>query len=92
MLDLMTTNAKTLEPLAEAALLAMYELGSAERSAHLGNVAAQLGVSLSEATRVLWLLDGAGLVWAERCRLTVAGLALAVRLGSQRVRARRRAA
>jgi Mn-dependent DtxR family transcriptional regulator len=89
---LMTTNSKTLEPVAEAALLAMYELGSAERSAHLGNVAARLGVSLSEATRALWMLDAAGLIWAERCRLTIAGLSLAVRLWSQRARAKRNAA
>jgi DNA-binding MarR family transcriptional regulator len=81
--DFMKTNGKTLEPLAQAALLALYELGSAERAAHIGNVAARLGVSHAEATRALWALDGAGLVWAERCRLTIAGLGLAVRLTRQ---------
>ena len=88
----MKTNGKTLEPLAHAALLAVYELGSADRAAHLGSIAARLGVSHAEATRVLWALDSAGLLWAERCRLTIAGLGLAVRLANQRMRARRRAA
>jgi Mn-dependent DtxR family transcriptional regulator len=76
----MKTNGKTLEPLAQAALLAVYELGAAERAAHIGNIAARLGVSHTEATRALWVLDVAGLAWAERCRLTIPGLALALRL------------
>lgn len=88
----MKTNANNLEPLAQSTLLAVYELGSAERPAHAGNVASKLGVSHAEATRLLWTLDRAGLVWAERCRLTLPGLALAVQLWSQRARARRRAA
>jgi Mn-dependent DtxR family transcriptional regulator len=89
---MMKTDANTLEPLAQFALLAVYELGSAERPAHAGSVASRIGVSLADATRVLWELDRAGLLWAERCRLTMPGLALAVRLWSQRARARRRAA
>jgi Mn-dependent DtxR family transcriptional regulator len=88
----MKTNAKTLEPLAEAALLAVYELGSAERSAHVINVAAQLDVSAVEAMRALELLDASGLLWLERCRLTIPGLALAVRIWSRRARAKRHAA
>jgi Mn-dependent DtxR family transcriptional regulator len=90
--DLMKTNANTLEPLAQSALLAVYELGSAERPAHVSDVARQLAVSHTEATRLLYGLDRAGLLWAERCRLTMPGLALAVRLWSQRARARRSAA
>lgn len=88
----MKTKAKKLESQAEAALLAVYELGSAERPAHVLNVAARLGVSTAEATRALWALDVAGLLWLERCRLTMPGLALAARVASQRTRAKRRAA
>jgi Mn-dependent DtxR family transcriptional regulator len=88
----MNTKANTLEPLAQSALVAVYELGAEERPAHVPNLAARLGVSQQEATRLLWTLDGAGLLRAERCRLTMTGLALAVRLSSQRARGRRRAA
>jgi Mn-dependent DtxR family transcriptional regulator len=88
----MNTKANTLEPLAQSALVAVYELGAEERSAQVPNVAARLSVSHQEATRLLWALDAAGLLRAERCRLTMTGLALAVRLWSQRARGRRRAA
>ena len=88
----MEPKANTLEPLAQLALVAVYELGASDGLAHVGNVATQLGISPAEAMRLLWSLDSAGLLWAERCRLTMPGLALAVRLWSQRARGRRRAA
>jgi len=88
----MKPKASKLEPLAQSALVAVYELGAGDHLAHVVNVAAQLGVSQQEATRLLWALDRAGLLWAERCRLTMPGLALAVRLWSAGARGRRRAA
>lgn len=88
----MKTHSQPLEPVAQSALLAVYELASQERLAHLGNVASHMGVSRAEAARALALLDDLGLLWAERCRLSMRGLALAVRVWSQRARARRSSA
>lgn len=80
----MNTKANTLHPLAQSALVAVYELGAQERPAHVSNVAARLGVSHQGATRLLWALDGAGLLRAELCRLTMAGLAMAACLSASR--------
>jgi len=88
----MKTQRKTLEPLAQSALLVVYELASHEQPAHVGSVAAELGISRTEAAALLRTLEAAGLLWAERCRLSMQGLAVAIRLWSQRARARRRAA
>lgn len=74
------------------ALLAVYELHSRDRPADAGSVARQLGVSPCEAAHALLALDAKGLLWAERCRLTMAGLSMAARLSAQRNSARRRAA
>jgi Mn-dependent DtxR family transcriptional regulator len=79
----MKANLNRLEPLAQSALLAVHEFAASDRAAHVGNVAARLGISLNEATRLLWALDAAGLIWAERCRLSMAGLSLAVQLAAQ---------
>lgn len=57
-------------------------------------LAHRLGASPNGVMRSLQLLDACGLVWAERCRLTLRGLATAARLCALRARAgaRKRAA
>lgn len=80
----MTNMKLVLSPTARAALVALYELGSDDRPADAGRVARRLGISPSAAARALLELDGLGLVWAERCRLTMQGLAKASRLSAQR--------
>ncbi len=67
-----------------SALVAVYELHSRDRPADAGRVARLLGISPSEAARALLALDDRGLLWAERCRLTMAGLSVAARLSAAR--------
>jgi Mn-dependent DtxR family transcriptional regulator len=75
---------------ARRTLLAVYELSALDRPVHPGAVARLLGVSVGSATRSLRSLDARGLVWAERCRLTMRGLGTAARLRALRARARPR--
>jgi DNA-binding IclR family transcriptional regulator len=60
------------------ALQILLRLASHGRAANLRRVAAELGLSCVRTDRLLARLDCAGLVDAERVRLTMVGLALAV--------------
>ena len=60
------------------ALAVLYQLARQDRPADVSLVAAALGRSCVQADRLLAELDGLGLVDADRARLTMAGLALAV--------------
>jgi Mn-dependent DtxR family transcriptional regulator len=77
---------------ARRTLLALYELAALDRPVHPTVLALRLGVSTGHASRALRALDARGLVWAERCRLTMRGLVTAARLVALRANARRRAA
>jgi Mn-dependent DtxR family transcriptional regulator len=70
-----------------AALVALFELGENDRPADLALVAAALGTTCARADALLARLERRGLVDAERVRLTLPGLALAV--AAARTRARR---
>jgi hypothetical protein len=87
---------------ARRTLLALYELAAQDgstpagpgqsrlrRSAHIDpvGVAQRLGASPRGVLRSLQALEARGLVWAERCRLTLHGLATAARLSALRARA-----
>jgi DNA-binding MarR family transcriptional regulator len=74
---------------ARRTLLALYELGALDQPAQPGALARLLGMPPRDVVRSLRVLDARGLVWAERCRLTLHGLSMAARLAA--LRARRRA-
>jgi Mn-dependent DtxR family transcriptional regulator len=67
-----------LNPTHRATLRLMYTLAAEDRHANLALIAAELQLSCVEVDRVLVELDRAGLVDADRVRLTLAGLAFAV--------------
>jgi|RhiMetdeSRZDD1v2_1073273.scaffolds.fasta_scaffold2061521_2 hypothetical protein len=67
----------------------LYTLAAEDRAADLGIVAGMLGLSCVETDRLLMRLECAGLVDAERVRLTLVGLALAVNISDPRRHARR---
>lgn len=83
---------------ARRTLLALYELTAPDRSTPSGPaslarraarvappaLARRLGVSTGAVLHELQALDARGLVWAARCRLTLAGLATAARLSALR--------
>jgi Mn-dependent DtxR family transcriptional regulator len=69
----------------------LYRLARSDRPADLGLLARRLGLSCVETDRVLGWLEGAGLVDAERVRLTLAGLAIALVLGDAPCRERQAA-
>ena len=75
---------------ARRTLLAIYELSAADRAVHPGALARLLRVSPNLAICTLRALDAKGLVSAQRCRLTMLGLATAARLCAMRARARPR--
>lgn len=75
-----------------AALALLYRLAHADRPADLALVADNLGVSCTAADALLAELEAIGLVDAERVRLTLAGLALAVSHGAGQRRRSIRAA
>jgi len=58
----------------------LFELAQQDVPAHPGTIAAHLGLSTRRVARHLLALDRAGLVTAERSRLTMSGLVLATRL------------
>lgn len=60
------------------ALHVLYRLARRDRPAELATLAAALGLRCAEADRLLTELERAGLVDADRVRLTMAGLAVAV--------------
>jgi Mn-dependent DtxR family transcriptional regulator len=67
-----------MNPTHSAALKLLYTLAAEDRHANLALVASELNLSCVEADRLLAELDSAGLVDAERVRLTMAGLVVAV--------------
>ncbi|MDB4990719.1 MAG: hypothetical protein JWN04_5897 [Myxococcaceae bacterium] len=73
-----------LDPLAKGVLRALYELAELDCPAHAGVVSralrsVELELRPSDVARVLLVLDARGLVVADRARLTMRGLAEAVR-------------
>ncbi|MBX3269136.1 MAG: hypothetical protein KF729_02675 [Sandaracinaceae bacterium] len=76
-----------------ALLLAMYHQARLDGPTDLGMLAGRLGWGVGRVVRVLAVLDDKGLVERPRCRLTMAGLALATALAaaSSPVRAARAA-
>ncbi len=66
------------------ALLVLYNLARQDERADLALVAERLGVSCVQADEVLTSLERRGLVDADRVRLTMAGLVLAVSADARR--------
>ncbi|MBI4700208.1 MAG: hypothetical protein HY744_03410 [Deltaproteobacteria bacterium] len=75
-----------------AALQILFSLARSNRPADLSVVAGRLSLSCVEADRVLEELARAGLADADRVRLTMAGLCVAVARPRVPVRAKRLAA
>jgi Mn-dependent DtxR family transcriptional regulator len=69
-------------------VVALFDLARLGLPADVGRIAGRLGVESARIARGLALLAQQGLVDAERTRLTLAGLALAAQLDTER-RARR---
>ena len=65
-----------------ALLLAMYHQARLDGPTDLGVLAGRLGWGVGRVVRVLAVLDHKGLVERPRCRLTMAGLALATALAA----------
>lgn len=71
----------------------LYELGRADTNADAGVLATWLGVPEPRVQELLRRLDAQGLVDAERCRLSMKGLVLAVSMhGAQKLSRQSRAA
>jgi Mn-dependent DtxR family transcriptional regulator len=67
-------------------LQALYELGRADQHATPQRLGSWLGVRAPDVQDLLGRLDAEGLVDAERCRLTMQGLVLAVSMhGAQKL-------
>lgn len=75
-----TTETNPIDPFALRVLRVLFELAHHDRPAHAGALAAELGVQRTQAALALVQLDAAGLVSADRARLTMRGLVLAARL------------
>lgn len=74
------------ETLAWRMLETLYELGRADLDATPALLAEWVNAAEDDVLRVLRRLDAQGLVDAERCRLTMKGLVLAVSLhGAQKL-------
>jgi len=69
-----------------AVLRILFEMASEDRHADLVLIADELRLSCAEVDMLLADLEGAGLVDAERVRLTMTGLVLAVSKKGQRRR------
>jgi Mn-dependent DtxR family transcriptional regulator len=67
------------------ALHVLYNLARNDEQADLAHLAERLSVSCVEADRALAALEQAGLVDAERVRLTLAGLVIAVSSDARKV-------
>jgi Mn-dependent DtxR family transcriptional regulator len=67
----------------QSVLRVLYHLGRNDRSADLALVAEELGLSCVETDDLFVGLERAGLLDAERVRLTLPGLCLAVSLASR---------
>lgn len=85
----MSKHKSQLEASTQLLLWIMYELSQRGRPLDAGSLARASGLSLRETAQALLSLDDAGLVWAERCKLTMRGLALGAALAS-RAKARAR--
>jgi hypothetical protein len=81
-----------LNPTHRQLLRALYALAADDRHADLSLVASAIGASCVETDRQLAVLERAGLVDADRVRLTLVGLALAVSLSEPAARHATRAA
>jgi hypothetical protein len=68
-----------LDPLARRLVRALYELAELDCPASSGLLARAVGIRPADVARVLLVLDARGLASADRTRLTLLGLALAVR-------------
>jgi hypothetical protein len=73
-------------------LVALHDLARAGRPASLGILAGRLGWGVGRVVRVLAHLDEKGVADRTGCRLTLAGLAMAVALEEQRTSTAFRAA
>jgi len=69
-----------LDPLARRVLRALYELAELDCPATPGVLAQAIGLRAVDVARVLLVLDARGLANAARSRLTLTGLAQAVRI------------
>ena len=74
-----------------ALILAVHDLARASRSLDLGVLAGRLGWGVGRVARVLGALEDKALVDRTRCRLTLAGLAVAAALDHHRTQAVRAA-
>lgn len=74
-----------------ALLLALHDLAHLGGTVDLGTLAGRLGWGVGRVVRVLAALDDKGLVDRPRCRLTLAGLAVAATLDAHRAEAERAA-
>ncbi len=77
-------NKRTTRDEAIALLSALHDLARANRPADLGVLAGRLGWGVGRAVRVVAHLEQRGLVDRARCRLSLAGLAVAVVLTAER--------
>jgi len=75
-----TPEPNHLDPFALRVLRVLFELAHQDRPAHAGALSAELGVQRTQAALSLVQLDAAGLVSADKARLTMRGLVLASRL------------
>lgn len=78
-----TYNIKDLDSLSRWTLFAMFELSAASQPVSLSSLAHALSTSPVAVRRALSSLEARGLVWPERCTLTLQGLALAAALASR---------
>lgn len=67
-----------------AVLFALYDMARKDRAATLIRLAGATGLDRAEVERCLSTLDAAGLVHADRVRLSMQGLATAMLLGAPR--------
>ncbi len=72
-------------------LLCLHELSRTGCPADLGVLAGRLGWGVGRVVRVIEALDGKGLVDRPRCRLTMAGLAIAASVAASQSAAHRAA-
>ncbi len=74
------TNRKTSRDEALALLTALHDLARMNQASDVTTAARRLGWGIGRVYRVLGHLDDKGVADRDRCRLTMAGLALAVAL------------
>lgn len=77
------TNRKTSRTEAITLLTTLHDMGRQNLRADAGTIARRLGWGIGRVFRVLGHLDERRVADRERCRLTMAGLALAVALKAE---------